>query len=390
MGVNDGITWDLDSAKRIANAVRHVEANARIFAGIDSQDIRPGMVASVRTPATFPASYSGSTPVLGKCIEDRGDGEIVEICDCYIQERNDGILTTDTVYEGRVARIHSGAEGAAPLFRVQSSAMASDYAATVYPWSYQWVYFEGADFPIPYQQKILIHVDSARIFYTSYSANDYANILPAAQESDNYFILDYPDGMPIVSLSDVTYQNSIASSWSPPEELEDAFAKACSHFYRTVSIQSTFKQTTAYFLSPTSGKKIYLYRQAQHPKYETEWGYFRFHRALCNSFILNAYCKRVTNSAGQNYVVLHNTFMKRSGATGVFWLWFWDPFNLFPTNITSFGNFFSVMVSPMGSPSLQGAVSLPRQNTCWFTSWVVSQIQHRTSPYNLTTPTGIV
>jgi hypothetical protein len=385
------MTWDLDSAKRIANAVRLVESNARIYQGIASQDIRPGMVASVRTPAVFPASYSGSAPVPGKCIEDRGDGEIVEICDCWIQERNDGILTTDTVYEGRMARVYAGDLGAAPLFKVQSSATASDYAATVYPWSYQWVYFEGADFPYPYQQKILIHVDSSKLFFTSYAANDYANLLPAAQESDNYYIMDYPDGMPIVSLNDFTFQNNVHSSWAQPEDLEDAFAKACSHFYRTVSIQSTFKQTTAYFLSPTSGKKIYLYRQAQHPKYETEWGYFRFHRALCASFILNSYCKRVTNSAGQNYVVLLNTFLKRSGAQGTFYMWFADPFNLFPTNTTSFGNFFSVMISPIASPTLQGAVvSPPRQNSSWFTSWAVTQIQHRTSPYNLPPPTSIV
>lgn len=399
MGINDGVTWDLDSSKRIANAVRLVEANARVFAGISSQDIRPGMVASVRTPAIPPATPDGKTPILGKCVEDRGDGTIVEICDCYIMDANGAFLSASTVYEGRMSRVYAGSDGAAPLFLVQASAAAMATMETVFPWRILQVNFPKGDWwSADWSSYMPVYVKNARRWFEPSSStigNYYRRpdcskwkepgdpyytdetIFGGFDNNLDLFIPFCFDPAPSISTSDYI------QTYPAAEKLEyQELYYAAAHYmapWNTEALGSPvlsckFTDSPAAYIIGYGGKKIPL-----------KWNYIMSEylvwvaggkKVIASPFVTLV---KPSNPQSTSYgygVTAPLPYIKKNGQQANLYFWFDDPFNLLNRTTTAYQR---VLVTPVlnfrdGVTETSGGTNSPR------TKWTITQIYHQSSP----------
>lgn len=393
------MTWDLDSSKRIANAVRLVEANARVFAGISSQDIRPGMVASVRTPAIPPATPDGKTPILGKCVEDRGDGTIVEICDCYIMDANNAFLSASTVYEGRMSRVYAGSDGAAPLFLVQASAAAMATMETVFPWRILKVYFPQGDWwSRDWSDYMPIYVKNARRWFAPSSSpvgsttmgpdcsrwkdpgDPYYTDETLFGGFDNNLDLFLPfcfDPSPMISTSDQQ------QTYPDPTRLDyQELYYAAAHYMAPWNQEALGSPVLSCKFTDAPAAYIIGYNNQKIP---LKWNYIMseyvgwvcgLKKVVASPFITAV---KPTNPGSLNigYGVSRGLqYIKKNGQKANLYFWFDDPFNLLNRTSTAYQK---VLVSPVlnftdGVTATSGGTLYPR------TKWTITQIFHQSSP----------
>lgn len=123
-----GVSFDFDSARRIAGAVQRSEEAANALPGqklFESQPVRQPLVL---TP-TLPGGYSGTTKLEGWMVDRLYNGTIQKLSNVYILGANSQALTGATVYPARRSGLASASTTTKPLYLVDDagSGLASNY-----------------------------------------------------------------------------------------------------------------------------------------------------------------------------------------------------------------------------------------------------------------------
>lgn len=120
-----GVAFTYHDAKRIAGAVQWAEGQKGLIGGgVDHNPLRPGE-SWVRTPASLPGGYDGTTALEGVGLLRLADGTDHDLNTVWVKDPNDAPLAADTVYRGTFNGTLSQAGSNYPLFLVQAGSVAA-------------------------------------------------------------------------------------------------------------------------------------------------------------------------------------------------------------------------------------------------------------------------
>ena len=101
--MSNGIVFDRDSARRIANATRGYEQEQSAPESVNYQENGSyGRMMLVRTDSILPSGYTGLMAALGSIIEKLPSGQINIISKVWIKDQNNGTLLANTIYQARL------------------------------------------------------------------------------------------------------------------------------------------------------------------------------------------------------------------------------------------------------------------------------------------------
>lgn len=360
--MSSGYSFDAESVRRISRGIRRIEGMPDQVQGFGASPVSGPGGAQVRTPATLPANYDGAQPLFGKLIDRDRDGNLVELADAYILGANNARLETNREYLGRMERVYNGPDGSAVLYRVQSVPSEGGHFATVHPLRIIQVNYEGADFPDPFKFKTLICVDQLKFFggvnpFTPDNLNEFDRWLAPEWEDDRFYIPPREPGLPLYSVS----MTSIDRTWRAPlgqsSRLEDLAYEVCRMISRThcLEFKGYWRKSTAYFVNPVTGNKIYLYQYIQPSP--NEWGGSDYTFWNAQPFLI-PYLFTTTTFEGERYHLMRMNSYPRGGVGSSTWyLWFRDIFGVIPNISTTYDSSQQkyALVTPVNSYTLQSS-----------------------------------
>lgn len=101
--MSNGIVFDRDSSRRIANATRGYEQEQSAPEPVNYQvDGSYGRIMLVRTDSILPSGYTGLMAAPGSIIEKLPSGQINIISKVWIKDQNNGTLSANTIYQARL------------------------------------------------------------------------------------------------------------------------------------------------------------------------------------------------------------------------------------------------------------------------------------------------
>lgn len=106
--MSNGIVFDQDSARRIANATRGYEQEQSAPESVNYQnDGSYGRTMLVRTDSSFPINYSGNRAAGGAVVEKLADGSVKVIATAWVKDLNNTKLKPYFIYQARFSGVYT-------------------------------------------------------------------------------------------------------------------------------------------------------------------------------------------------------------------------------------------------------------------------------------------